>query len=111
LCRNPLLRSTLCIEIKCKTNDGFVRATEYFNENEHFSEREGTYSDYVFQPTNYSDSDGINVYRYGLRPEDHLPSGTVIQQPSDTVIIPLDPFHNSRLLWMMSGSGALAYTN
>jgi hypothetical protein len=65
MCRKSLLRSTLCIEIKRKKNNGFVRVTTYVNENERFSEREGSYFNYV-QTTNYSNS-GINTYSFAIQ--------------------------------------------
>ena len=50
------------------------------NGHDRFQERDGSYFNLV-QPyqhhTNIPDSPGINVYSFGLRPEEHQPSGTV----------------------------------
>ena len=76
MCRKVLQRSLICVEINRKKNNDFVRVTAYVNENDRFSEREGSYFNYV-QPINYSNSGGINVYSFALRPEDYQPSGTI----------------------------------
>jgi Large eukaryotic DNA virus major capsid protein/Major capsid protein N-terminus len=56
------------------------RAKIQLNGHDRFQERDGSYFNLV-QPyqhhTNIPKSPGINVYSFGLRPEEHQPSGTV----------------------------------
>ena len=56
------------------------KAKIQLNGHDRFQERDGSYFNLV-QPyqhhTNIPDSPGINVYSFGLRPEEHQPSGTV----------------------------------
>jgi len=48
------------------------------NGHDRFTERDGNYFNYVqpYQHFSVTPSDGINVYSFALKPEDHQPSGT-----------------------------------
>ncbi len=97
------------------------------NGHDRFQARDGKYFNLV-QPyqhhTNIPDSPGINVYSFGLRPEEHQPSGTVNMSRIDnaTLLLQLDPavVNGAKLrvyalsynvLRIMSGMGGLAYSN
>lgn len=97
----------------------------------------GSYFNYV-QPAQHhtrTPADGVNVYSFGLHPEQHQPSGTCNMSRIDTAILNLvlsDPFRsnqacpalnfvqdskfyvfatNYNVLRIMSGMGGLAYSN
>jgi hypothetical protein len=55
-----------------------VTAKLQLNGQDRFSEREGSYFNYVqpFQSHTRTPDEGINVYSFALRPEEHQPSGT-----------------------------------
>ena len=100
------------------------------NGHDRFYQREGTYFNLV-QPysvhTNIPQSKGINVYSFGLKPEDHQPSGTCNMSRIDnaTLNLTLDSSifaggasaqvkifaTNYNVLRIMSGMGGLAYSN
>lgn len=97
------------------------------NGHDRFQSRDGKYFNLV-QPyqhhTNIPDSPGINVYSFGLKPEDHQPAGTVNMSRIDnaTLLLSLDPSvsagaklrvyaTNYNVLRIMSGMGGLAYSN
>jgi len=111
------------------------------NGHDRFSWREGSYFNYV-QPWQYhthTPADGINVYSFGLHPEQHQPSGTCNFSRIDTAILNYvvwDPLRNPAIigsivpqlnlvsntkvyvlatnynvLRIMSGMGGLAYSN
>jgi hypothetical protein len=112
------------------------RALIQLNGHERFDEREGRYFNYV-QPDQHhtrTPADGINVYSFGLHPEQHQPSGTCNLSRIDTTQLNLalddgvvagQPdlnFLNSdtklyiyafsyNVLRVMSGMGGLAYSN
>jgi hypothetical protein len=95
------------------------------NGHERFKEREGEYFNQV-QPMQHHErvpmDKGINVYSFGLKPEEHQPSGTANFSRIDTATLTLN-FHasatynvriyavNYNVLRIMSGMGGLAYSN
>jgi hypothetical protein len=104
------------------------------NGHDRFAVREGSYFNLVqlYQHhTSGSQSEGINVYSFGLQPEDHQPSGTVNFSRIDNAVMQLtvhpDTFVdengttttakvrcyavNYNVLRIMSGMGGLAYSN
>ena len=105
------------------------KAKLMLNGHDRFAEREGMYFD-VVQPyqhhTTVPMSRGINVYSFGLKPEEHQPSGTCNMSRIDnaTLHLELEPsmtdsctsevrvFATSyNVLRIMSGMGGLAYSN
>jgi hypothetical protein len=99
------------------------------NGHDRFSEREGSYFNYVqpFQHHSASPSTGINVYSFAIRPEDHQPSGSCNFSRIDNAVLnltlhsdALDGVNsnnvriyavNYNVLRIMSGMGGLAYSN
>lgn len=102
-----------------------------------FSERSGQYFNYV-QPYEHhkrTPADGINLYSFALKPEEHQPSGSAnlsridkttlnltFNDPTYTdSLLPLNAFGNSSNLYIydvnynvlriMSGMGGIAYSN
>jgi len=60
------------------TNNPVSSAKLQLNGSDRFQERDGYYFNYVqpYQHFSNSPADGINVYSFALKPEDHQPSGT-----------------------------------
>ena len=106
-----------------------VSAKLQLNGHDRFSEREGRYFNLV-QPYQHHEnvpSTGINVYSFGLTPEEHQPSGTCNMSRIDnaTLHLTLTPDAvtggrsckvrvyavNYNVLRIMSGMGGLAYSN
>jgi len=116
------------------------KAKLQLNGQDRFDEQEGSYFNYV-QPAQHhthTPADGVNVYSFGLHPEQHQPSGTANLSRIDTTLLhlqfrdmlsatnggdrqfALDVVTNSDL-WIfafsynvfriMSGMGGLAYAN
>jgi hypothetical protein len=107
------------------------------NGHDRFDLREGSYFNYVqpFQHHTRTPADGVNVYSFGLHPEQHQPSGTANLSRIDTTELKLvftDPFRSNKLvpaldyardsafnvfavnynvLRCMSGMAGLAYSN
>jgi hypothetical protein len=108
------------------------------NGHDRFDDREGQYFNYVqpWQHHSNTPADGINVYSFALKPEDHQPSGTCNMSRIDTAQLNLAyedttgkkayDFRNDFLddntvmfifaasynvLRIMSGMGGLAYSN
>ena len=112
------------------------KAKLQLNGHDRFDEQEGAYFNYV-QPAQHhtrTPCDGVNVYSFGLNPEQHQPSGTANLSRIDTTLLHLtfaDALSGVRhltlsattdsLLWIfafsynvfriMSGMGGLAYAN
>ena len=93
------------------------------NGNDRFSVRDGDYFSLV-QPyqhhTNVPSNKGINVYSFGLKPEEHQPSGTLNMSRIDTAVLSIkSKAHgnatvyatNYNVLRILSGMGGLAYSN
>jgi hypothetical protein len=64
--------------LHCWGMNPVVTAKLQLNGQDRFSEREGSYFNYVqpYQAHTRNPDDGINVYSFALRPEEHQPSGT-----------------------------------
>ena len=99
------------------------------NGHDRFSEREGRYFNLV-QPYQHHENvpcTGVNVYSFGLKPEEHQPSGTCNMSRIDNATLHLtltrDAVQGNRackvrvyatnynVLRIMSGMGGLAYSN
>jgi hypothetical protein len=99
------------------------------NGHDRFSERDGRYFNLV-QPYQHHENipaKGINVYSFGLQPENHQPSGTCNMSRidnailnlklTDTAVVGNSPNKvkvfavNYNVLRVMSGMGGLAYSN
>ena len=97
------------------------------NGHDRFSERDGRYFNLV-QPYQHHERvpcPGVNVYSFGLKPEEHQPSGTCNMSRIDnaTLVLTLDGIAtdsagkvrvyatNYNVLRIMSGMGGLAYSN
>ena len=93
------------------------------NGNDRFAERDGKYFSLV-QPyqhhNNIPVNQGINVYSFALKPEEHQPSGTLNMSRIDTAQLQLKSSKSGELfvyavnynvLRILSGMGGLAYSN
>ena len=98
------------------------------NGHDRFQERRGDYFNYVqpYQHHTNTPSVGINVYSFGLRPEEHQPSGTCNFSRIDNATLQMSVTSNCisnqtakvrvyatnyNVLRIMSGMGGLAYSN
>jgi hypothetical protein len=99
------------------------------NGHDRFSERDGRYFNLVqpYQHHTNIPATGINVYSFGLKPEEHQPSGTCNMSRIDNCTLHLNLTPNSvehgrsaqvfvyatnyNVLRIMSGMGGLAYSN
>jgi len=98
------------------------------NGHDRFDEQDGDYFNYVqpYQHHTRTPADGVNVYSFGLHPEQHQPSGTANLSRIDTTQLFLTFGRTAAeltgsLLWIfafsynvfriMSGMGGLAYAN
>jgi hypothetical protein len=107
----------------------FERCLLQLNGNDRFAQRDGSYFNYV-QPfqhhTNIPANQGINVYSFALKPEEHQPSGTLNMSRIDTAVLAVDTKKtnsgtltgviniyatNYNVLRILSGMGGLAYSN
>jgi hypothetical protein len=106
-----------------------VTAKLQLNGQDRFSEREGTYFSWVqpYQSHTRNPDEGINVYSFALRPEEHQPSGTCNFSRIDNATLQLVLSNatvegtktakvrvyatNYNVLRIMSGMGGLAYSN
>jgi hypothetical protein len=110
------------------------KAKLQLNGHDRFSEREGRYFNLV-QPYQHHENvpaTGINVYSFGLKPEEHQPSGTCNMSRIDNAVLQLTLSDeavksgnsnqaksckvrvyatNYNVLRIMSGMGGLAYSN
>jgi hypothetical protein len=102
-----------------------TKAKIQLNGNDRFTERPGTYFSLVqpYQhhentPTQYHN--GINVYSFALKPEEHQPSGTLNMSRIDTAVLSVSSSIegtisifavNYNVLRILSGMGGLAYSN
>ena len=105
------------------------KAKLQLNGHDRFTERAGEYFSLV-QPFQHHEHvpvvAGINVYSFGLKPEEHQPSGTINMSRIDTAVLQLavkSGYLNSKtatvrvyavnynVLRIMSGMGGLAYSN
>jgi len=98
------------------------------NGHDRFQERRGDYFNYVqpYQHHTNTPSVGINVYSFGLKPEEHQPSGTCNFSRIDNATLQMSVTSDSvknqtskvrvyatnyNVLRIMSGMGGLAYSN
>ncbi len=70
--------SETSLDMHCWGQNPVVTAKLQLNGQDRFSEREGTYFSWVqpWQAHTRSPDEGINLYSFALRPEEHQPSGT-----------------------------------
>ena len=103
-----------------------VNAKLQLNGHDRFSQREGRYFNLV-QPYQHHENvpaTGINVYSFGLKPEEHQPSGTCNFSRIDNAVLNITITAaaavgskvrvyaiNYNVLRIMSGMGGLAYSN
>ena len=115
--------------LHCWGMNPVVTAKLQLNGQDRFSEREGSYFNYVqpYQAHTRNPDDGINVYSFALRPEEHQPSGTCNFSRIDNATLQLVLSNatvegtktakvrvyatNYNVLRIMSGMGGLAYSN
>jgi hypothetical protein len=95
------------------------------NGNDRFTERIGSYFNLVqpYQHHEYTPNlfnNGINVYSFAIKPEEHQPSGTLNMSRIDTAVLSLASSVsgtiyiftvNYNVLRILSGMGGLAYSN
>jgi hypothetical protein len=117
------------LSLHCWGENPVVTAKLQLNGQDRFSEREGSYFNYVqpFQAHTRTPDAGINVYSFALRPEEHQPSGTCNFSRIDNATLQLVLSNatvegtktakvrvyatNYNVLRIMSGMGGLAYSN
>ena len=117
------------LDMHCWGLNPVVTAKLQLNGQDRFSEREGSYFNYVqpWQSHTRSPDEGINVYAFALRPEEHQPSGTCNFSRIDNATLQLVLSNatvegtktakvrvyatNYNVLRIMSGMGGLAYSN
>ena len=97
------------------------------NGHDRFSTRDGHYFNYVqpYQHFTNTPADGVNVYSFALKPEDHQPSGTCNFSRIDNTTLNIESTYGStsddgvtkvyavnyNVFRVMSGMGGLAYSN
>ena len=117
------------LDLHCWGQNPVVTAKLQLNGQDRFSEREGSYFSWVqpFQSHTRNPDEGINVYSFALRPEEHQPSGTCNFSRIDNATLQLVLSNatvegtktakvrvyatNYNVLRIMSGMGGLAYSN
>jgi hypothetical protein len=117
------------LDMHCWGQNPVVTAKLQLNGQDRFSEREGSYFSLVqpFQAHTRAPDEGINVYSFALRPEEHQPSGTCNFSRIDNATLQLVLSNatvestntakvrvyatNYNVLRIMSGMGGLAYSN
>ena len=121
--------SETSIDMHCWGQNPVVVAKLQLNGQDRFSEREGSYFSWVqpYQVHTRCPDEGINVYSFALRPEEHQPSGTCNFSRIDNATLQLVLSNatvegtktakvrvyatNYNVLRIMSGMGGLAYSN
>jgi hypothetical protein len=121
--------SQTALDLHCWGENPVVTAKLQLNGQDRFSEREGSYFGLVqpFQHHTRTPDTGINVYSFGLRPEEHQPSGTCNFSRIDNATLQLVLSNetisgtdtakvrvyatNYNVFRVMSGMGGLAYSN
>jgi len=117
------------LDMHCWGENPVVTAKLQLNGQDRFSEREGSYFDTVqpFQHHTRAPDAGINVYSFGLRPEEHQPSGSCNFSRIDNAVLQLVLSAgavsgtatakvrvyavNYNVLRVMSGMAGIAYSN
>jgi len=102
-----------------------VNAKIQLNGNDRFAERNGSYF-HLVQPYQHHENtpdyfhEGINVYSFAIKPEEHQPSGSLNMSRIDTAILSVSSSvsgnifiytTNYNVLRILSGMGGLAYSN
>lgn len=121
--------SETSLDMHCWGQNPVVTAKLQLNGQDRFSEREGTYFSWVqpYQAHTRNPDEGINLYSFALRPEEHQPSGTCNFSRIDNATLQLVLSNatvegtktakvrvyaiNYNVLRIMSGMGGLAYSN
>jgi hypothetical protein len=121
--------SETSLDMHCWGQNPVVVAKLQLNGQDRFSEREGSYFSWVqpYQTHTRCPDEGINVYSFALRPEEHQPSGTCNFSRIDNATLQLVLSNatvegtktakvrvyatNYNVLRIMSGMGGLAYSN
>ncbi len=121
--------SETSLDMHCWGQNPVVVAKLQLNGQDRFSEREGSYFSWVqpYQAHTRCPDEGINVYSFALRPEEHQPSGTCNFSRIDNATLQLVLSNatvegtrtakvrvyatNYNVLRIMSGMGGLAYSN
>jgi len=108
-----------------KSSNPVMRSKIMLNGNDRFAERNGSYFSLV-QPYQHHENtpdvfhEGINVYSFALKPEEHQPSGTLNMSRIDTAVLSMSSSVagtvnvyavNYNVLRILSGMGGLAYSN
>ncbi len=117
------------LDMHCWGQNPVITAKLQLNGQDRFSEREGSYFSWVqpYQAHTRTPDEGINVYSFALRPEEHQPSGTCNFSRIDNSTLQLVLSNatvegtktakvrvyavNYNVLRIMSGMGGLAYSN
>lgn len=117
------------LDMHCWGQNPVVVAKLQLNGQDRFSEREGSYFSWVqpYQAHTRCPDEGINVYSFALKPEEHQPSGTCNFSRIDNATLQLVLSNatvegtktakvrvyatNYNVLRIMSGMGGLAYSN
>ena len=117
------------LDMHCWGQNPVVVAKLQLNGQDRFSDREGSYFSCVqpYQAHTRCPDEGINVYSFALRPEEHQPSGTCNFSRIDNATLQLVLSNatvegtktakvrvyatNYNVLRIMSGMGGLAYSN
>lgn len=117
------------LDMHCWGQNPVVTAKLQLNGQDRFSEREGSYFSWVqpYQSHTRAPDEGINVYSFSLRAEEHQPSGTCNFSRIDNATLQLVLSNatvegtktakvrvyavNYNVLRIMSGMGGLAYAN
>jgi len=115
--------------VKCEGKNPVEVAKLQLNGQDRFTEREGRYFSRVqpYQHHSRTPAQGINVYSFALKPEEHQPSGTCNFSRIDKATLQLTVSVNTvrsgrtaqvrvyavnyNVLRVMSGMGGLAYSN
>lgn len=121
--------SETSLDLHCWGMNPVVTAKLQLNGQDRFSEREGSYFSWVqpYQCHTRNPDEGINVYSFSLKPEEHQPSGTCNFSRIDNATLQLVLSNatvegtktakvrvyakNYNVLRIMSGMGGLAYSN
>jgi hypothetical protein len=117
------------LDMHCWGLNPVVTAKLQLNGQDRFSEREGSYFAWVqpYQSHTRCPDEGINVYSFAIRPEEHQPSGTCNFSRIDNATLQLVVSNaaiggdktakvrvyatNYNVLRIVSGMGGLAYSN
>jgi hypothetical protein len=124
-----LAKVILASGVRCEGKNPVEVGKLQLNGQDRFTDREGSYFDRVqpYQHHTRTPSQGINVYSFALRPEEHQPSGTCNFSRIDKATLQLTVSVNTvqgnntaqvrvyalnyNVLRVMSGMGGLAYSN